>query len=140
VLVAANNLFHFCRLKDSESLASVLESLVDLYSYNHLPQKPDFTNVPKGSYLQTINSALRKNDTALAIKTIFELNKVVMEQRSGAPWVELESSGKIRVRVPTETYTLMSQEQLETDWDYEYFISSFLRIASQAKGWQWNMM
>jgi hypothetical protein len=140
VLVAANNLFHFCRQKDGESLESVLKSLDDRYSYNHLPIDPDLTNVPKASYLLTINSALRNNDTTLAIKTIFELNKIVMEQRSGAPWVELESSQKIRVRVPTETYSLISQEQLETDWDYEYFISSFLRIASQAKGGQWKVL
>jgi hypothetical protein len=139
ILVAANNLFNYCRQQEGESLRSVLKGIGDRYQYQHLPADLDLTAVPRGSLLQLINVALRNNDTAAAIKHILELNKVVMEQRSGAPWVEVEPSRKLRVRVPTETYALRSQQALEADWDYEYFISSFLRIASQAQGAQWKV-
>lgn len=140
LLVAANNLFHYCRQEDGESLHNVLDKVGDRYRYNHLPAVLDFSAVPRGGLLSSINTALRSNDTATAIRHIFELNKVVMEQRSGAPWVEIEASGKLRVRVPTEGYSLRTQEQLEVKWDYDYFISSFLRIASQAQGAKWKVL
>ena len=140
LLVAANNLFHYCRRNDGSSFRSVLDGVGDRYRYDHLPAEIDLSGVPRGSALLAINTALRNNDTAQAIKIIFELNKIVMEQRSGAPWVEIESSRKLRVRVPTETYSLRSQEKLENTWDYEYFINSFLCIASQALGGQWKAL
>ena len=139
ILVAANNLFNYCRQQEGESLRSVLKGIGDRYHYQHLPADLDLSTVPRGSLLQAINVALRNNDTAAAIEHILELNKVVMEQRSGAPWVEVEPSRKFRVRVPMENYALRSQQSLETDWDYEYFISSFLRIASHAQGAQWKV-
>ncbi len=140
LLVAANNLFHYCRQKDGAKFHSVLAEIGDRYRYDHLPADLDLFSVPRGTSLLAINTALRNNDIATAIKHIFELNKLVMAQRSGAPWVELEPSGKLRVRVPTETYSLRSQEELELEWDYEYFISSFLRIASQAQGGKWKAL
>ncbi|WP_205619994.1 hypothetical protein [Dasania marina] len=140
ILVAANNLFNYCRQQEGESLRSVLNEIGDRYHYAHLPADLDLSSVPRGAMLQSINVALRNNDTAAAIGHILELNKVVMAQRSGAPWVEVEPSRKLRVRVPTETYALRSQQALETEWDYEYFISSFLRIASQAQGVQWKAL
>lgn len=139
ILVAANNLFNYCRQKEGESLASVLDGIGDRYQYSHLPKGLDLTGVPRGGLIQSINIALQANNTAEAIEHILDLNRVVMEQRNGAPWVEVESSRKFRVRVPTETYTLRSQEEIESKWDYEYFISSFLRIASLAKGVQWKV-
>jgi hypothetical protein len=140
LLVAANNLFHYCRQKDGASFHSVLAEVGNRYRYDHLPADLDLSAVPRGTSLLAINTALRNNDVATAIKHIFELNKLVMAQRSGAPWVELESSGNLRVRVPTETYALRSQEELESEWDYDYFIRSFLRIASQAEGGLWKAL
>ena len=139
ILVAANNLFNYCRQQEGESLRSVLKGIGDRYHYTHLPADLDLSSVPRGTLLQSINVALRNDDTAAAIGHILELNKIVMEQRSGAPWVEVESSRKLRVRVPTETYELRSQQALESEWDYEYFISSFLRIASQTQEAQWKV-
>jgi hypothetical protein len=139
ILVAANNLFNYCRRQEGESLDSVLNEIGDRYHYGHLPERIDLSGVPRGALLQSINLALHNNDTAAAIGHILELNKLVMEQRSGAPWVEVEPSKIFRVRVPSETYSLRNQQELESNWDYEYFISSFLQIASRALGAQWKV-
>ena len=61
-----------------------------------------------------------------------------MAQRGGAPWVELESDNTLRVRVQSETAELHDQIELESSWDYEYFLTSFIRIASKALGTQWT--
>lgn len=140
ILVAANNIFNYCRLQDGKPLSTVMDGIGDRYHYLHLPTELDLTLVPRGDLVQSISVALRNNDIEMAIERILELNKVVMEQRSGAPWVELEPSRQLRVRVPTETYALLHQEELEVRWDYEYFISSFLRIANHAQGTQWKVL
>lgn len=138
LLVATNNLFHYCRLKDGEPLQSVVDDIGDSYCYKHLPENLDLMGVHNGSSLLSINQALRDNDTAKAIAFICDLNKSVMAQRSGAPWVEIEPSRKLRVRVPNEIYSLYSQERLELGWNYEYFISSFLHISRQALERKWK--
>lgn len=57
------------------------------------------------------------------------LNADVMKQRSGAPWVELEGGGKVRVRVKSETAELASIEKLVQRWDYDYFLGSYLAMS-----------
>ena len=61
-----------------------------------------------------------------------------MAQRGGAPWVEVEANKRLRVRVPSELAELRSQGELEKDWDYDYFIGSFIQIASQGLGVRWT--
>ena len=62
----------------------------------------------------------------------FELNRTVMEQRNGAPWVERDTNSTLRVRVKSEVDQLRRQHQIESEWDYDYFFSSYLQIASKA--------
>jgi len=138
ILVAANNIFHYCRRKDGESLENILDALAQRYSYVHLPTDIDLSDVPRADLILAIRNALQKNDTAEAIRKILELNRVVMGQRGGAPWVELESDNTLRVRVQSETAALRDQNDLESSWDYEYFLTSFTRIATKALGTQWT--
>jgi len=138
ILVAANNLFHYCRRKDGEPLQNIIDTLDQRYSYFHLPTDIDLSGVPRADLILTIRNALQDNDTAEAIWKVLELNRVVMAQRGGAPWVELESDNTLRVRVQSETAELHDQIELESSWDYEYFLTSFIRIASKALGTQWK--
>ena len=62
-----------------------------------------------------------------------------MEQRGGAPWVEIEAGDTLRVRVQSETSELRSQAALETDWDYDYFLGSFIRVARDGLGAPWRL-
>lgn len=134
LLVAANNLFHYCRRKDGETLEAILAALAsENYNYDHLSPVHSFENITHTHcLLNDIRDSLIGGNNIQAIKQILELNQVVMERRGGAPWVELEKGDKLRVRVPSETSELCSQQELLTRWDYEYFFKSYLSIANQA--------
>ncbi len=130
-LVAVNNLFHYCRRMDGEPLDEILQKLDGRYHYDYLPTTLPADNFPRRDQLVTILDALRSNDMAFVVNETFRLNKEVMQQRGGAPWVELESGATCRVKVKSETAELKKQSELEHNWDYDYFLGSFFYIARQ---------
>lgn len=130
LLVAANNIFHYCRRKDGEPIDRVVEAVEGKsYSYAHLSDDLSFSNAPWGEKLKAISRSLRQGDVGSSLENILSLNRDVMTNRDGAPWVEVEANKTLRVRVPSEIAELRSQQALESDWDYEYFMSSYLSIA-----------
>lgn len=134
VLVAANNVFHYCRRKDGERLSVIIDTLKDRYQYDYLPADLPGEAFPHRDQLVSLLDALRNNNMRRLIEELCLLNKEVMQQRSGAPWVELESSQTLRVKVGSETAQLMEQKALENEWDYDYFLGSYLAIASHHVG------
>jgi hypothetical protein len=134
VLVAVNNLFHYCRRKDGESVEELLKTLDGRYHYPHLPETLPIDNFPHKEHLSSILAAFRSNEMPRLIDEILQLNKVVMQQRSGAPWVEVEPGNTLRVKVKSEKAELGSQQEIEQRWDYDYFLGSFMNIASQHIG------
>lgn len=129
LLVATNNIFNYCRRKDGGSLSEILSTLDARYVYAHLPAALPGGNFPRRQALANILSAFQQKDTSRLIKEIFSLNKEVMMDRSGAPWVEVEGGKTLRVKVKSEKAELAGQQEIEQRWDYEYFLGSFLRIA-----------
>lgn len=134
VLVTINNLFHYCRRKDGVSLDDILSTLEDHYQYHFLPEKLPVDDFPWKTEINEILIALQQNNNKSAIQSIFSLNKKVMMQRNGAPWIELEPNKVLRVKMKSEKATLKSQEKLESAWDYGYFMESFLAISSKQLG------
>jgi len=134
LLVAANNLFQYCQRKDGESLDDILKALEGRYRYIHLPKSLPIDDFPRREQLESLLTAIRNDEIRRAINEILRLNKEVMQQRSGAPWVEVESRRSLRVRVKSEKAELKSQSAIELQWDYDYFIGSFLNIASEHIG------
>lgn len=133
LLVAVNNLFDYCRRKDGERLESVLAHLEGRYGFSYIPEDIDFEHAgSRGALLEKIRSALRAGEAETAVLEILELNRRVMEDRDGAPWVEVENDGRLRVRVQKETAVLRHSEELEYAWDYDYFMGSYLAIARDA--------
>ncbi len=133
-LVAVNNLFHYCRRMDGESLDQILQKLDGRYHYGYLPAVLPDDNFPRRDQLVSILDAMRSNDMAFVVNEILRLNKEVMHQRGGAPWVELESGTTCCVKVKSETAELKKQSELEQNWDYDYFLGSFFYIAHQQLG------
>ena len=86
-----------------------------------------------------ILKALKANAANDALREILELNRVVMEQRGGAPWVEVEGGDTLLVRVQSETSELQDQRYLEEGWDYDYFLGSFIRLAGEGLGVPWKL-
>lgn len=144
VLVAANNIFNYCRRKDGAMVTELVRELEQRYSYSHLSENfsfeslRDFLGVQRVDILQRLLQALRNHNQCDVVIALLELNRVVMELRGGCPWVELENGSTLRVKVPNETATLLDQDELESRWDYDYFIGSYINIASQGLGLSWK--
>jgi hypothetical protein len=134
LLVAVNNIFHYCRRKDGENLSEVLKTLDGRYDYSQLPETLPEDNFPRREQLLSILAAFRGNEMPRAITEVLHLNKEVMQHRSGAPWVEVEPGNTLRVKVKSEKAELKSQQDIEQRWDYDYFLGSFLNIAKQHIG------
>lgn len=130
LLVVVNNLFHYCRRKDGESFTEILKTLDGRYHYSYLPETLPEDNFPRREQLLSILAAFRSDDMPRVINETLQLNKEVMQQRSGAPWVEVESGKTLRVKVKSEKAELRSQQDIERRWDYDYFLGSFINIAS----------
>ncbi len=132
MLVAANDIFTYCRRKDGASVDELVNWLSENRDYSFLPQTlPEDANLPRGEFLHDIHRLLCTGKLLEALLRVLELNKEVMRQRGGAPWVELENSRTLRVRVKAENARIPDQQTLTNRWDYDYFFGSFLNIALQ---------
>ena len=136
LLVAANNLFHYCRRNDGERFESVIAKIRKRgYSYAHLPSPKDVPLINgrhgRDRVLLEILRALHDGNHGQALRLILLRNREVMKQRGGAPWVEIEDGDSLRVRVKSERAELRDQAYIETNWDYDYFLGSFLQIAKE---------
>ena len=115
-------------------MSEVLEELESRdYQYDHLPN-----NLPQGmtrrNALCEINDNLRAGNHRRAVQAVIKLNADVMKARGGAPWVSCENGDILNVKVKSETARLRSQADLLNNWDYDYFLGSFLRIAKANLG------
>jgi hypothetical protein len=135
VLVVMNHLFHYCRGKNGVSLDDIEENLAEKhYDFTYLPEVlPAATFANKG-LIEKATHSLRLGQYREAIQTIAELNKKVMFDRQGPPWLEIENSSQLKVRVSNEKAKLLSNEELLERWDYDYFLGSFLSIARKYLG------
>jgi len=129
VLVAANNVFYYLLTQDHRRVSSVVEQLEShAYQYDHLPE-----TLPQGmtrrNALCEINDNLRAGNYWEAVRAVIKLNADVMKARGGAPWVTCDSGDILNVKVKSESAVLRSQKALLGDWDYDYFLGSYFRIA-----------
>lgn len=131
LLVTANTLFDYLRLKDGESLQALALTINSAYQFDYLPSGPELTKVPYGTDLDTLRARLRGGDTLGALRCLLDMNKKIMTGRGGAAWVEEAGDGRLRVRVKAERAHLPTPEELQSRWNYDYFLRSFARIAAK---------
>ena len=133
LLVTANVLFNYLRRQDGEPLAAMADAIDRIYRFDFLPAGPKLAGVPYGADLETLRARLRSGDTLAALRGLLEMNNKIMAERGGAAWVEESANGKLRVRVKAETAHLPLIEELQTRWDYDYFLRSYAAIAAQER-------
>ncbi len=130
VLVALNHIFHYCRINDGKSLDDINQNLLDQdYQFEHLPAQLPSLDVQNKDKIQQALNSLRAHDYRSVILKVAELNKKVMLDRQGAPWLEIDGKGIIKVRMKQEKFKLFKQPDLLGHWDYDYFLGSFLFIS-----------
>lgn len=129
LLVTANTLFDYCRREDGKPLENIADKINNTYDFGFIPPGPHLEACPYAEDLRSLRQHLKGGQTSQALRTLLALNKKIMEGRGGAPWVEENSDGTLRVRVNSETGSLVPQGKLELSWHYNYFLDSFARIA-----------
>lgn len=130
ILALINNIFHYCRSKDGSSIDEIVDNLKSNgfgnLQYEYTLPEVDF---PRKNDLRDILNKIQGSDLESAVKLILTLNKNVMKERQGAPWVEVENGNKLRVKIKDESKNLELEDKIITDWSYDYFIGSFINIA-----------
>ena len=135
VLVALNHVFHYCRINDGKHIEEINQNLLNQgYHFNYLPDQLPTLEVQNKDRIQQALNSLREYDFKSVIYKVAELNKKVMADRQGAPWIEVDSKKNIKVRMKREKFKLFKQEILLKHWDYDYFIGSFLVISKNYLG------
>ena len=133
LLVTANVLFNYLRRQDGEPLEAAATTINGVYRFGYLSSAPDLASVPYGLDLEKLRVRLRADDTLGALHCLLEMNKKIMAGRGGAAWVEKTGDGRLRVRVKAETANLPPLNEMQSSWDYDYFLRSFARIAAMER-------
>jgi hypothetical protein len=133
VLVISNIIFNYCRLKDGELIENVAKVISEKYDFNYLAKSNGLSGYPYEKDLEKVRLHLIAGNVSEAIEALLSLNKKIMDGRDGAAWVSREGKGKLRVRVASETAWLPEQKKIETKWDYNYFLRSYMQIASKER-------
>jgi hypothetical protein len=135
VLVALNHVFHYCRTNDGKHIDDINQNLLEQnYQFEHLPAQLPSLDVHNKDKIQDALNSLREHDFKSVIHKVAELNKKVMVDRQGAPWIEVDGKKAIKVRMKLEKFKLFKQSDLLERWDYDYFIGSFLDISRNYLG------
>ena len=89
--------------------------------------------LPHRAFLKRLFDAAINHDAEALINGVLEQNKLVMQQRGGAAWLEWQGD-VLRVRVANDRALIPDNlhEHCHGRWWNSYFIGSFLQIARQA--------
>lgn len=89
--------------------------------------------LPHRAFLMRLFEAANASDAEALINCVLEQNKLVMQQRGGAAWLEWQGDA-LRVRVANDRASIPSSlsSHCQGKWWNTYFIGSFLLIARQA--------
>ncbi len=89
--------------------------------------------LPHRTFLIRLFKAANAHDADTLINCVLEQNKLVMQQRGGAAWLEWHG-GVLKVRVANDRAFIPASlnSHCQDQWWNTYFIGSFLQIARQA--------
>ena len=98
---------------------------------------PNNLELPAGSFrnkdlLVEFVANINNKNYLIALKAIFKINENVMKDRNSIPWIEVDDSGKLKIRV--KTHSVLTEEEKFDGMAYNYFICSYLNIAKHLKG------
>lgn len=135
MLVLAGTLMDWLQGQKGSDRAALLDILQP-----RLDEGLGFTNVwqavaklPHRAFLMRLFEAANAPDADALINCVLEQNKLVMQQRGGAAWLEWQGD-VLRVRVANDRASIPASlsTYCQGTWRNTYFIGSFLQIARQA--------
>ncbi|MEZ6953733.1 MULTISPECIES: hypothetical protein [unclassified Aeromonas] len=118
---------------DRAALLDVLKPRLEGLSFSGVWQ--EVAKLPHRGFLSRLFESGNAHDADALISCVLEQNKLVMQQRGGAAWIEWRGDA-LRVRVANDRVSIPESLDLHCHrhdgWRNSYFISSFLQIARQA--------
>ena len=116
---------------DRARLLDIIQPRLDGLEFSNIWQGVD--GLPHSVFLTRLLEGGNARSADAVISCTLEQNKLVMQQRGGAAWVEWQNS-KLKVRVPNDCSSMPESLSAHcyNGWHNSYFIGSFLNIARQA--------
>ena len=116
---------------DRAVLLDILQPRLEGLSFSGAWQ--EVAKLPHRSFLSRLFESGNAHDADALLSCVLEQNKLVMQQRGGAAWLEWQGDA-LRVRVANDRASIPESLSLHCHgrWWNSYFIGSFLQIARQA--------
>lgn len=116
---------------DRAALLDILQPRLEGLSFSGAWQ--EVAKLPHRSFLSRLFESGNAHDADALLSCVLEQNKLVMQQRGGAAWLEWQGDA-LRVRVANDRASIPESLSLHCHgrWWNSYFIGSFLQIARQA--------
>lgn len=116
---------------DRAALLDILQPRLEGLSFSSAWQ--EVAKLPHRSFLSRLFESGNAHDADALLSCVLEQNKLVMQQRGGAAWLEWQGDA-LRVRVANDRASIPESLSLHCHgrWWNSYFIGSFLQIARQA--------
>jgi len=102
---------------------------VDAEAFGDLRGEISAGDVANGDRWGGIGNALARGDYSNLVELLIEQNKMVMDARGGAPWIE-KRQGRLHVRFRDEQGELPRREDLSKLWRFPYFLDSLRSVAA----------
>lgn len=117
--------------RDRAELLDILQPRLEGLSFSNAWQTA--VKLPHRAFLMRLFEAGNAHDADVLINCVLDQNKLVMQQRGGAAWLEWQG-GVLRVRVANDRASIPASlsSHCHGKWWNTYFIGSFLQIARQA--------
>lgn len=134
LLILAATLMEWLQGQKSCDRAGLLDILQPRLKGLELPNSwQGVDTLPHRAFLMRLFEAGNAQDADALINCVLEQNKLVMQQRGGAAWLEWQGDA-LRVRVANDRASIPQcfSTHCHGEWWNSYFIGSFLQIARQA--------
>lgn len=105
---------------------------INVDEFHELRDELGSDDLVTGSRWVDIADALWSGDYEVLINLLIQQNKIVMEKRGGAPWIE-KSNGKFHVRFREEQGFLPKGDEIASMWRFPYFLESLRIVTASLK-------
>ncbi len=105
---------------------------VDAEAFGDLHGEIEAVSKDSGDRWVGIGNALARGEYVTLVELLIEQNKMVMESRGGAPWIE-KRQGNLHVRFRDEQGALPGRDAIPTFWRFPYFLDSLRSVAGALK-------
>ncbi len=132
VMLVANKVFDAIRHSnyDGKNIDEFVQNL-STTTFPELELPINKTKLRSKIELEKFVNYINSKQYKAATEILLAINKKIMGERKSIPWVEKTKDDTLKIRV--KTHDIIHQDEIYDGMAYNYFIYSYLRIATQLK-------